>query len=645
MVQIVKRASDVRTTEINLSQVIASAGGTVAALPIISKKGRTIPLLFTNSTDFVNEYGDSDPTVSMTVQSGKNYFTNGSQLWSLRIVGTGATYAGLLLYTDSAGVPAFMNVQFSDPTTVDPSSFVTGTQKAVALFYGLQGPGSYVDTYSLSIATTGVTQPTGLAATSSITGGSLGTSTYTYMVSAMALNGESLASVPATITISSGTTNSVSLTWNPVPGAVGYRVYGRTTGSSFGLLDTVGATTYRFVDTGSLTPDVAIQPITNGANAYTTGVFTVYVWDNSQPNSTYLESWDCTLTSNTDSSGTQTELENRINPFSSYIQVINNTASLPSVPAISSVAKSAFTGGSSGAAVTSGQIVSAMQVFKNSQLYPINIVINGGIADATYGQNIDTLVKNRGDCVSLLDTPSTSQKYQAAADYRNLTLNLHSTYSALFCPDLLITDLVNGQQTYVPPSGMVASLCALTDAQANPAYSIAGLNRGIVNVLKQRYEYDDGQATTLFNAQVNYFRTFVGQGVALWEQQTLSGEYSALSWLSVRRITCTLKTALYKYLLYSLQEQNTDSVRRSIVNSCGAYLDTLVNASALNSYQVVCDKSNNPPAAANAGILVVTVILVPVIPIHEIQLQVAISKQGVSFTEVLSQIAGQSANA
>jgi hypothetical protein len=645
MVTLTKRASDVRTTEIDLSQVIYGSSGTVAAIPIISTQGRTIPLLWNNDTDFIAEYGESDPSISQTIQSAKNYFINGTQLWALRVTGTGALYAGLLLYTNSAGTASFMNVEFSDPDTVDPSSFVSGTQKAVAMFYGLQGPGSYIDGVSIGIEAGDIVQPTGLTATSSLTGGSLGTATYTYMVSAMALTGESLASAPLAVTVSSGTTNTITVSWPAVAGAVGYRVYGRVTGSTFGLIDTVGATNYSFTDTGALFPDTDYQPITTAANAYSTNVFTVSVYDNTQPNTGALEAWDCTLTAGVDSAGVQTELAERINPFSSYIQVINNTAALSTVPTIGTVAKTAFTGGNSGAAVTSSQVVTAMQVFKNNQLYPINVVINGGIADPTYGKNIDTLVANRGDCLSLLDTPSTSQKYQAAINYRNLTLNLNSSYSALFCPDLLITDLVNGQQLYTPPSGYVASLCALTDAQANPAYSPAGLNRGIVNVLKQRYEYDDGQATAMFQAQVNYFRTFVGQGIALWEQQTLQADYSALSWISVRRIVCALKVALYKYLLYSLQEQNTDTVRRAIVNGCGEYLDTLVNASAINSYQVVCDSSNNPPAAANAGILVVTVIIVPVIPIHEIQLQVAISKSGVTFSEVLSQVAGSTANA
>jgi len=296
-------------------------------------------------------------------------------------------------------------------------------------------------------------------------------------------------------------------------------------------------------------------------------------------------------------------------------------------------------GGNPGATPTSFEIAAAWDTFVNKQLYPINILINSGHSDPTVQQAMDTLAQTRGDCVALLDVPSASQTTaQEAIDYRNLQLDLDSTYSGLFCPDMLEADTINGMQVYVPFSGWVSALCAYTDQVANPSFSIAGLNRGLVTVLGTRATYDQGDMNTLFDAQVNYSQTFVGAGTALWEQQTLSTEFSALSWISVRRITNVLKTALYNYLLYSLQEPDDQFLGNQIVGSCSAYLQTLVNARALNSFDVVSDTSNNSASDLNSGIRNVTVIIVPIIPTHIINLQVVISQQGVSFTEVLSQV-------
>jgi len=643
--QLVKRASDVRIQEINLSAVITAVSSAVAAIPIISTQGSPNPLLFTNPTDFLTQYGNPNPAISGTIQNGLNYLTEGNQMWAVRVLGAGALYSSVLLVKDSTGAIVLRPVTagVADPVDTDLSTLVAPNEEAIALFYPINGQGSYGNKYAIAIGSNTVGTPTVAVPTSTATGGQLANGSYTYMVSALSASGESLVSSAQAITISGlpQATATVNLSWTLVPGAIGYRVYGRLSGDpSFGLLYTAGSATNTFVDSGTLTPNTAIQPITDASKAASSPTFTVGIYDTTTPQALALETWTCTLSQGVDSQGAQTELEARINPFSSYIQVASNAPALSPEPTITSVAKTQMAGGNSGAAPTSSDVVNALQVFLNKGLYQTNTFINAGIADPIVGLGLDTLVQARGDSVSLLDTPSAYQKAQQAVDYRNLELNLNSTYSALFNPDTLQADLINGQQLYVSPSGWAAALCARTDRVANPAYSIAGLNRGLLNVLKQRYTYDDGEATLMYDAQVNYLRTSPGQGIALWEQQTLSGQQSALSWLSVRRITNTIKVALYQYLLYALQEQNTDAIRRNIVNGISAYLQTIVNASGLSGFQVICDDSNNPATASNAGVLVVTVILVPIIPIHEIQLQVVISKAGVSFAEVLNTVTG-----
>lgn len=643
MLQLVKRASDVRTTEINLSAVVAGTSITVGAIPIISQQGSTKPLLHTNSTDFLNEYGNPNPSVSMTIQSGLNYLTQGSQLWAVRVVGNGALYSGVLLYNDNTGISRLKASAVSDPENTDLSTLVNPDEEAISLFYPKTGPGSYGNNFAVEIVTNQVNAPSTATATSTPTGGSLPAATYTYLVSAISAQGESLPSTPIVIVVSgiSQPTAAVTLAWNAVPGAIGYNVFGRVSPSAgFGFIAQVGAATTTFKDTGAIIPAANRQPVSSSNAAASSSTFLVKVYNTTNPQQGALESWTCTLTSQTDASGAQTYIEDRINPFSQYLQVVSNVPALASVPTVKSVPQTSMGGGASGAAPTTGQIILAMQAFANKQLYATNTFINGGIADPAYQIAMDQLVQLRGDAVSLLDVPAAAQHYQAAVDYRNLSLNLNSTYSALFNPDVLQADLINGQQVYVPPSGWAGALCAYTDRVTNQAHSIAGLNRGLLPVLKQRYTFDDGQATALYDAQVNYIRTFVGQGIALWEQQTMAGQQSALSWLNVRRCVNAIKVAMYQYLIYALQEQDTDALRRSIVNGLDSYLDTWVSAGGLSAKQVVCDNSNNPAAAVNAAVLVVTVILVPTLAVHEIQLQVVISKAGVSFAETLSQVTG-----
>jgi hypothetical protein len=526
-----------------------------------------------------------------------------------------------------------------DPENIDWNALLPAANtEAIALFYPNRGQGSYGNDYAISIATTNLSTPENVEVSSKATGGFLPAATYEYRVSALGQNGETLISAPVQIIISStGVTNSAIVTWDEVPSAIGYRIYGRTAGA--GLLSTVGSGTLSFTDTGSITPNANIQPIDDPDDLNDeSAVFTVSVFDTTLNNTTPIETFDCTLGYNVDASGQQTELEDRINPFSQYMRVASNAAALLDAPKITNASMKNLSGGDSGAAPTSYDIVNAMQVFKNKENYRVTLFINGGFADPIVQKALDQLAIKRGTAVALLDTPASKQKFQDAIDYRRLTLNLNTTYSALFCPDILKADTVNGRQVYIPFSGMAAALIARTARVSSPARSPAGLNRGQVDALKQRYTYDDGQATALFEAQVNYLRTFSGRGIALWEQQTLANEFSALSWLNVRIITNVMKESMYEYLLYALQEQNSDSLKRSIVDGLTSYLQNHKNNDDISDFQVVCDNTNNSAAVANAAILVVTVVIVPMLAVHEIQLQMVISKQGISFKEVLSKL-------
>ncbi len=644
MTIIQQRASDVRVQEINLSQVITSASSAVGCQVVVSNQGSPERKFFTNAQDYLAEYGNPNAQISFDVYCGLDFFTEGDSMWACRAVHSDAMYAALTMYNDGpvTGLhPAPDGVR--DPKNPDWGLLTPDpTDTPIALFYPSRGQGSYAHSLAISIVSSNLETPEGFVANSTDSGGILPAGTYQYQIAALGANGETLASAPAVVVIAGvGVTNSVALEWDPVPLAQGYVLYGRTA-AGVGEITTVGQGIFIFIDTGSISPDDYHLPIVSPSNLPPRNPqFTVNVYDTSVSAYNTVESFVCTLTPATDGSGMATELEERINPFSQYIQVVNNTPALISVPEVSSVDQASMAGGDSGTAPTSYDVALAYEGFANKQLYAVNVLINGGHSDPIVQLAMDTMAQKRGDAVAMLDVPSAQQQAQQAVNYRNLTLNLNSTYSALFCPDVLEADNINGKQQYVPFSGWAAALCARTDRVANPSFSIAGLNRGLVSILKARHTYDDGESTQMFKAQVNYTRTFIGQGTALWEQQTLAAQQSALSWLSVRRIVNVIKVSLYDFLLYSLQEPNDEFTGRQIVSSCTDYLTTIVNARGIKEFTVVSDSSNNSAAMFNSGIRQVTVIIVPTIPLHEIQLSIVISKQGVSFTETLRQLGGQ----
>jgi hypothetical protein len=635
MAALTRRAADVRITEYDLSTTIGVNSNATALLIGVSAQGPIVPTFYSNFDDFRFDWGDPNAAVSFDHYMALDYFKEGNSMWASRAVGSGALYSSAVVkIVDSSGVCSIVGLGGTiDPKDPQWSSYVSGGESPLFLVTSRRGPGSYGDKMAVSIESTSLDQVTSPVATLSASGGTLSAGSYTYRIAAVGRSGEALASAVATGTAVSGSTNSMVLTWAAVSGALGYYIYGRS--GSVTRIATVGATTLTYTDTGSISPDGVNSPITSSGSLPTqTGVFTLKVFDLNVSSTKYVESFTCSLTDQVDETGAQMEVTQRVNPFSRYIYVDSNVYSLLTLPILKTIATPvALAGGASGAAPSSANITAAMNVYANKQLYVIDVIINSGRSVPTIQLAIDALAQLRSDCVGFLDVPSASQTAQAAVDYRNLTLNLNSSYSALFCSDLQEMDPISGKILYVPPSGAMAGLFARTSRIAQQWFSMAGLNRGLLDVLGVRNTYDDGQATLMFQSQVNYMRKFVGKGIPLWEQTTLYTRNSALQFLNVRFLCNVIKRSVYDYLLYSLQEPGDDILRKQIKFGLEEFLKQIQSARGISSYRVVCDDSNNPPALVNSGVLAVAVIIVPVLAVREIALSLVISKQGLTVSE------------
>ena len=100
--------------------------------------------------------------------------------------------------------------------------------------------------------------PAGLAGTPSTSAGTLTAATYHYAVTAVNAAGETLPCTSIAVVL--GATGEITLTWNRVPGATGYNVYGRS--GTLQLMTPSAITVLTFVDTGAVTPSGA-EPASN----------------------------------------------------------------------------------------------------------------------------------------------------------------------------------------------------------------------------------------------------------------------------------------------------------------------------------------------------------------------------------------------
>ena len=639
MGQVVRRASDVRINEVDLSSSLTGSGSCTAAIVPTSSMGPIEATFYSSFDAFRFDFGAPNAAVSFGGYSAQDFFADGNSLWARRPIGTGYKYSAGLVKNNSVGVTSAAGVTngIANPKAIDWTGIVSAGDTGIYVVTPRRGPGSYGNNIGFRIESKNISSVGTVAATTTSIGGTLTAATYEYVLSAISADGsETLASAPTTVVVGSATTtNTVTVAWDLVSGAIGYNIYGRTSGTPY-FITQVGGATNSFTDLGTITPDSARSPITNPSNlAAASPLFTIHVYDNDVSLSTPVESFACSVTEQVDETGAQMEPTQRINPFSQYIRIESNVPNLVTTPMLFSTAKVNLTGGTSGSAPTATNINACWEDFKNKELYVIDSLINAGDVDIIVQKKMDEVAQKRSDCVAFLDSPASSQTAQGVVDYKNLTLNLSSSYSVLLAQDLLESDSNTGKLIFVPPSGAVAGLMARAFAQGRPWFSLAGLNYGMYNgnVLDIRHRYDDGEATLVSQHFISYSRFRRGQGISLWEQNTTISKNSALQDISVRILCNIIKRACYNYLVYQLQEQNDDILARQIKIALDQYLATVINGRGLRSADVVISGVNNPPAMKNAGILAIAIILVPIRPVREIQLTLGLSKAGVTIDE------------
>lgn len=633
----VKSASDVYSSEVDLSQIVRTQAATIGAIVAASNRGPLGPTLLTNTREVDEIFGPSDLTVSYGHQAAKEYLSVANQLWFNRIAGDGYQYAGVLLQnqgTTGSRTLSLTGFGTDDPENIDFASAGSADEldDNLVFFYSI-GPGSFYNGYKVAIVSDNIDTPSGVNATVTETGGSLTTGSYSYRVSALGKLGETVASTAVSASVNTGITEAkITVTWSAVPGAVGYRIYGRSSGSEE-LIASTNAGVVSYVDTGSITPDGALP-----AGYTETDQFTVEVYDDSVNPSIPVENFVCTLNEQKDGFNQQMEVSYKINAQSKYIRAVNNSANLvEGIPKLKTLSAVNLSGGNNGAAVTNAEISEGWDAFADRDLIRVSILINAGYATPTIQSKMNQIALARKDSIVLLDTPSTKQEAVDAIAYRRLESNINSNRCAIFTPDIEIADPESGQVIFAPPSGFVAARLAFTDFTTNAGRSPAGLNRGVIpSALGQRVNYTDGQRQLLASNQVNYFRSFVGQGTVLWEQLTMQSQLTALSFLSVRRIFDVMEISIEEALRYTLHEPNDDFSRDQIVSLLTEFLQNLQRNRNIQAFEVVADDRNNSAFDTGSGQLNVDVYITPTLPINKIQLRTIITKQGASFEELIA---------
>jgi phage tail sheath protein FI len=244
----------------------------------------------------------------------------------------------------------------------------------------------------------------------------------------------------------------------------------------------------------------------------------------------------------------------------------------------------------------------------------INVALPDFAGTVPVASDLISWAEARKDRFIILDTESDLDP-QEAVDYRRFTLNANTSFAALYWPWVQIQDPVTLLSKDIPASGFVAGVYARTDQDRNVGKAPAGINDGRLNgAIGVEYETTFGQREILNPASVNVLVDTPQTGRAVWGARSLSLDTEWL-YIQVRRLFMFVEKSTFLATHWAVFENNGPALWARIRMSLNGFLLNLHNdgyfagTTPEESYRVVCDATNNPQSAIDAGLMTCDVYL------------------------------------
>ena len=298
--------------------------------------------------------------------------------------------------------------------------------------------------------------------------------------------------------------------------------------------------------------------------------------------------------------------------------------------------------------VSSTDVESAYQLIADPESQTIDYILTGpsGVDDGTAKAKVTALaniVEERRDC--LLFVSPRRANVVGVSSSATQTENIESFFKLLPSSSYVvfdsgykyIYDKYNDLYRYIPCNGDVAGLCLQTTETAEPWFSPAGFQRGVLrNAIKLAFTPNKTQRDTLYANRINPIVSFPGQGVVLYGDKTALSYASAFDRINVRRLFLTIERVVSGAAKSQLFEQNDESQRALFLNIIEPYLRDVQGRRGVTDFLVKCDGDNNPAEAIDRGEFYAEVFVKPTRTINYITLTFVATRTGVAFSEVAS---------
>lgn len=668
------RATGVYRYEYNRTQVANSSSANNYAMVGQSKRGRVDkPTRFTDATMFEEVYGTPDHRQGLAAV-GAAALMRYVPTYFMRVVGGAFEYSNSAFCVDDNG-QQFQQVSFTNRkkplTTVDwPAAGADNLQAAFAVV--AIGPGSDYDNLKIRVTSLNMPEISGMVADAVPDNNSiLPAGARKFAVVAFNNLGPTYAAVMPSVTLTAG--DAAVLKWNRVPGASGYMIFLETTiggtaayrqyATVSQVAEAVGTVTYFDTGDGTINPNQKLGTVGSNlgliAEEDATGTptklrhyekvqeFTLSVNDTKNG---VAESFLVTFNPSRDGFDQQQEITERVNNEtvgSRLIRVVKNPMYVPTAdyqdangnPCFYSSPAVSLTGGADGSAPSSGDYQAAINLaYRNEDEIQIMKLVAGG--NPMIQSMLAEIADQRKDCSAILAVPTEYQQGSSPVNYRTDILQLNNERAVLSTGDVEWYDSYSDTNISMSPDIVTAITRAIADGAWGTFHPAFGPSFGVVSnipeVKKLKVAYGKDELNSFANAQINPIINKAGFGLLLADQWTLSSKLTAMSHWSVRTMvdiaTVSIMAALYT-LVGRFPGDDMDRDAQTFINQI---LGQLKNQNAIKDYRIfVGDVAGNTPDLAIQGIRKYKVVLVPNVPVREIELHTYITKDSVDMDEVI----------
>jgi len=177
-----------------------------------------------------------------------------------------------------------------------------------------------------------------------------------------------------------------------------------------------------------------------------------------------------------------------------------------------------------------------------------------------------------------------------------------------------------------PPSGHIAGVIAFTDLKGGGGVHKAPANEQMSGVSELVTSVSDREQGALNVKGINIIRHRPGAGIRVWGARTTAAD-AQWNYVNVRRMFLFVERSVRDSINWAVFLPNNDITRRDLADTISSFLFQLYNRNMLDgtswqdSFQVQCDRENNPDADVRSGILTVDVQFRPIFPAEFIRIR------------------------